>query len=194
MKNNLSGPQFLAQLEKRLRPLPKEEREEALRYYAEFLEEGSPGELDTVEETARQILGQCAAVTLEKVEKKEKTGDLKTLWIVILAVFAAPLALPLTVAAVVTALAVLTVVLALVLAVAVTGAALVLGGLGAVILAAFAAASSPVNMLMSLGLGLGMAGVGMLALIAMFYLGKGAVRLSSLLLGKLLSGRRNGNA
>ena len=186
MKNNLSGPEFLAALEKRLRLLPDEERREALAYYAEFLEEGCPEELDSVEETARQILDQCAVTALEKVEKKEKKGGIKALWIVLLAVFAAPVALPLAIALGALILMTVVVAAAIVFAVGITGVALALGGLWTAVLSFTVIAVSPVNMLMALGLGLGLVGIGLLILIGMFYICRGTVWMVSKLLGGFL--------
>ena len=186
MKNNLSGSEFMAALEKRLKALPEEERREALAYYREFLEEGSPEELDSVEETARQILDQCAVTNLEQVEQKEKKGGLKVLWIVLLAVFTAPMALPVAITLAVVLMMIFVTVAVLLMAAGISGLALVLGGAMAAALSFTLITVSPADMLMTLGLGLGMAGIGILVFIATWYICRGAVWLISRLLGRLL--------
>lgn len=191
MKNNdiRTGAEFMSALKKRLRALPKEERDAALSYYAEYLEEGSVEELGSVDEVARQILDQCAVNSLEKKEKKD---GLKTLWIVLLAVFAAPMALPIGLTLAVVVFALFIVVAAVIFAVAVSGAAVLLGGISAALLCFVALTHSFVNGLMMAGTGLVMIGAGILLLIGSWYIGKAVVWLLSKLLG--IKVRRGGRS
>ena len=185
MKNNdiHTGAEFLAALKKRLRALPKEEREAALSYYAEYLEEGSVEELGSVDEVARQILEQCA---VDSLESKEKKGGLKTLWIVLLAVFAAPIALPILLALAVVILSLFIVIAAVALALAISGAAAVLAGFFAVILCFIALPHSLANGLMVAGAGLASAGLGILLFIGGWYAARGMIWLLSRMLGGIV--------
>ena len=175
--------EFLAALEKRLKPLPKEERTEALNYYSEYLEEGSVEDLGSVDEVARQILDQCAVNSLSS---GKKSGSLKTLWIVILSVFAAPIALPVAVALGAVILAVLVTVFSVVLAVVISGLAVIVYGFVLIYLAATVLYVAPVNMLMTLGYAFLSVGGGALILIGTFYAAKLTIRLIAMLLRKLM--------
>lgn len=88
---------YLAELQRSLRRLPKEERENALGYYTEYLDDAEDPDaamerLGPPKALAASILTQCADKALE--QSKGRSG-LSTLWVVLLAVFASPLALPL---------------------------------------------------------------------------------------------------
>lgn len=181
--------QFLAALEKRLKPLPKEERSEALSYYSEYLEEGSVEDLGSVDEIARQILDQCAVKSLDS---GKKSGSLKTLWIVILSVFAAPIALPVAIALGAVMLAVFVAVFAVVLSVIISGVAVIVYGLALAYLAVTVLYVAPVNMLMTLGYAFLSLGGGTLLLIGTFYAAKFTIMLIAMLLRKLM--KRGGKA
>ena len=180
---NKKDAEFLKSLKKRLRALPKEEREAALSYYAEYLEEGSVEELGSVEEVARQILEQCA---VDSLEKREKKGGFKTLWIVILAVFAAPMALPILIALAAVVLTLLITVAAVVFAIAISGAAMLLGGIITAAMCIIVLPHSIVNGLMVAGTGLAMTGIGILLLIGSWYAAKGMAWLLLKLLGRFV--------
>lgn len=96
---------FLKQLERELKHIPAEDREDAIAYYREYFEEmGADDELDvTVElgspkELARTIISNCADKHVERQnrEKGMKNGAI-TVWMVILGICAAPIALPVAV-------------------------------------------------------------------------------------------------
>ncbi|MDR0914344.1 MAG: DUF1700 domain-containing protein [Oscillospiraceae bacterium] len=113
--------EFSAQLKKRLKRMPQSEIDSAVGYYEEYFEEMGVGGNDiipagtiTPEAAAAGIIGTFA------VEDK-KSNNHRTLWMVILAVFASPIALPLALAVVVVALALLLVVFSLVIAIGSTG-------------------------------------------------------------------------
>lgn len=187
MRNNKE--KFLSALKKRLKALPKEERDSALSYYAEYLEEGNVEGLGSVDEVARQILEQCAVNSLDSEEKR---GSLKVLWIVLLAVFAAPVALPILLALGIVVLALMIVVVVVALALAISGAAAVLGGVLSVALCLVALPHSLINGLMLAGGSLTAVGLGILLLIVGWYTAKGMVWLLSRLLGKRV--KRGGKA
>lgn len=179
----MTNNEYLAALKRQLKPLPKEERDEALKYYAEYLEEGSVEELGDVRETARQILDQCA---IKSLDGKSKGSGVKTLWLVILAVFAAPLALPVAIALGTVMLAILITVFAVILAIIISVAAFILAGILLTCLSAVMLHAAPVNFIMTLGIGLIIAGAGLLVLIGSVYLTRGIAGLLARLFGKLL--------
>lgn len=119
----MTKSEFLKELEKKLKHVPKEDREDALRYYSEYIDEMNlPREADVrarlgdPKEVARDIINNCTRKHMDGKGVKEKA---KSLWLIILSLFVSPLALPLAlVIAGVIVVAVIVVILA-VLAVAV---------------------------------------------------------------------------
>ncbi len=139
----MNRDQWLKKLEKELKKLPQEEREEALVYYREYLEEipeeqweesskqlGSPGRV------AAQIKGDYAINRLEHQGEKDHQKGQKTttkIWLILLAVFggimAAPVAIPVAIALVAVAGSLVVGVFALVLGVLVSFIALAGSGI-----------------------------------------------------------------
>lgn len=97
---------FLKQLERELRHIPAEDREDAISYYREYFEEMGVDEgLDVTQkmgspkELARTIISEYADKYADNyVEKQNREGGIKNsttaVWMVILGIFAAPIALP----------------------------------------------------------------------------------------------------
>lgn len=99
----MSSPKeaFLNSLRKKLSRLPQEEIDSALAYYEEYLEEAGEEhleetlrELGSPREIAAQILADRAAKELDEGAATAKKG-LSAVWVVVLAIFASPIALPL---------------------------------------------------------------------------------------------------
>lgn len=179
---------FLKVLEKKLRILPKEERVQALEYYREYLEEGSVEELGSVDDVAKQIIDQCAIKTLEN---KEKHGSLKAFWIVLLAVFAAPVALPVAIAVGAVIFGVLVAVGAVILALLVSGIAVWLCGFLWIAIGIYIVSKSIVNAVMLIGLGLMSVGGGILVVMGIIYGSKALARLFTYLFGKKIKRGEN---
>lgn len=148
---------FLRALSRKLRAVPEAEREEALRYYREYIEDaqlepgadvtplvGSPGEC------ARGILAD--SLIRQEQDATVKSGW-RSFWLVVLGIFAAPIALPLAIVA----FALVIVVFAVLFALIATGAGLAIGGVGTLVMTAFAP---------SLAQGLIVAGYGLLLIAA----------------------------
>lgn len=101
----VSREEFIRQLRENLTKLPKEELESAVTYYEEYFEEaGIENEAQILQELgspiliAKQIMADFAIKEAEVAPKSTKTG-IWTIWIVVLAILASPIALPLAVAA-----------------------------------------------------------------------------------------------
>ncbi|MDO5425689.1 MAG: DUF1700 domain-containing protein [Eubacteriales bacterium] len=160
---------YLARLAERLKRLPKEDFDRAMEYYQEYFEEAGPEneaqaieDLGEPEQAAEQILRDLAVQNAEEPEKGVKR-KLSAVWIGILAVFAAPVALPVgaALAAVVLAVLVMAAALligALLVAVCLVAAAVcgVAGGIGLLF-------QAPADGVATLGAGLAMGGVGLFA-------------------------------
>lgn len=92
---------YLAKLDKYLRKLPKEDYQEAMDYFSEYFEEAGPkneaqviAELGTPKEAAQDIISRLLD---EKIIDQEQTpkNRVSMVWLAILAILAAPVALPL---------------------------------------------------------------------------------------------------
>lgn len=94
--------EFLKRLDSRLMGMPKEDREDAINYYKEyFIDAGVEDNQDVIpivgtpDKAARKIIDECTDKTLN--EQKKYGGaknNAKLLWLVILGIFAAPIAFP----------------------------------------------------------------------------------------------------
>lgn len=92
--------EFINQLDKKLKSLPNEEREDALKYYEEYFEEARIGENENVlgelahpSEIASQLLSEYAVKGINLNKTSIKTSA-SSIWFIILAIIVSPLALP----------------------------------------------------------------------------------------------------
>jgi len=97
---------FLQELRTRLRRLPQEEADNAVSYYEEYLNDaGVENEAQALLSlgppalVASKIIGEFAVVSAEVVPERTKKRGPHVLLVVLLAVFASPVAIPLGVAA-----------------------------------------------------------------------------------------------
>ena len=189
----MNKQQFLARLEKRLCRIPKEERENIMIYYREYFEEAGPEreqeiiqELGSPDQIAADMIGEFAVKELDKGSNK----GLRVLWIVILAIFASPIAIPIAVAMVAVILALAVCAFAIVLSIWITAVGMVAMGIFTAIVALMLVVSDPATCLFFLGVGLISSAIGMALCIFTVWLSKklvhGLVKLSK----KFLSHRR----
>ena len=93
---------FMQKLKSGLRHLPKADREDAILYYEEYFAEMGAGENEDVtmelgrpEQIVKDIITEC---TKKHIDEQDKRTGMKssatTIWMVILTVFASPLAIP----------------------------------------------------------------------------------------------------
>lgn len=174
--------EFMKKLEHSLKHIPKEDREDALTYYREYFEEmGADDSLDvtkevgTPEDIAKDIIANC---TQKHIEEQKENGGIKssatTIWMIILAIFASPIAIPLALTAVLLLLAFLLVLFSLVLAIAATGLAFAVSGLALIFITFFAPGFA--QKLLCAGIGLALLGAGLLFLVAMILFGNLCIR------------------
>ena len=159
--------EYMLELEAALRRLPKEEREEALSYFREYFEDAGPEkEAEVIEElgdpkaAASQILKDVAIKRLEEPKVAAKKG-LSTIWIVILALCAAPLGLPLLLVVFVLGLTAVIVLLAIFLSLFITGVSLAAAGLVSAAAGFYFLPSQAANGIFILGTALCETGIGL---------------------------------
>ena len=162
----MSRNEYMKELELALRRLPKAEREEALSYYNEYFDDAGPEreaevieELGDAKESAAQIVKELALKRLEepKPERAARKG-LSTLWIVLLALCAAPIGLPLLLLVVVFGLAMVLMVFSIFVALFLSGVVFVAGF--------YFIPSQLASGIFILGTALGESGVGLLLICA----------------------------
>lgn len=163
---------YMAELKAGLKRLPKAEREEALLYYAEYFDDAGPEheaevieELGPAKEAASQILKDMAVKRLEEPKTSAKKG-LSTLWIVILALCAAPIGLPLLITLFAVGLAALIVVITLFCVLLVVGVSFLAAGVTGIFAGIYFLMSQTADGIVILGSSLALFGVGLLLLLA----------------------------
>ena len=169
--------EFIEQLKKQLNKLPFDETKEAVDYYEQYFDEAGEeneqaviAELGSPSAVASQIIAEFA-VKDENLDSSPRRG-LSGVWFGILAVFASPIALPIALTVVILALTLVIVMFTLIASIAVTGFALLLGGIfcaGVGVLVAFQSFSTFV---FYLGTGTFMFGLGVLMIIPTVALSK----------------------
>lgn len=130
----MNKTEYLKELSDKLKKLPREEAMEAVQYYSEYFEDaGVENEqsvidrLGSPEQLSKQIISECAIKSLD-VPKKTVKGGLDTVWIVILAICAAPFAFPVAAAMVSAIGALVAAVIAITGSIFIAGIALILAG------------------------------------------------------------------
>lgn len=173
---------FLQRLERALRHIPKDDREDAIAYYTEYFEEmGADDNLDVSqsvgkpEEIAKEIIATC---TEKHIEDQKAQGGVKNsatvIWMIILAIFAAPIALPLAIAGIALLFAILITLLAFIFSIFCAGTALVIAGVMLFTAVFFVATFG--QGLVCAGIGCLMLGFGLLLLVGMIKFGDLCIR------------------
>lgn len=117
----MNKTEFLKDLEKKLKYLPKEDKEDALNYYSEYIDdmnfaqnEDISARLGSPKDIAKNIISECAEKTVDKHEsEKGAKSTARIVWLTILIICSSPVTLPI-------AIVLLTVVFVLILVITVT--------------------------------------------------------------------------
>ncbi len=173
---------FIKELDKRLKYIPKEDREDAIEYYTELISDMGLGENDDVaaklgspKEVAKQIVDECTQKHVDAYEEnKTAKGRATVVWLSILGALSLPLSLPLAIVVLALAFTVIVVVLSLFISFAAASVALVLEGVASLIV--MWTAPSFAQMAVVLGIGLTSIALGTLMGFGTFYLGRLIVR------------------
>ena len=192
----MSRDEYLRILARELRKLPREEFDRAMEYYTEYFEEAGPENVEAVMadlgspvEVAREIIRDTALKRMDDPVKSMKKG-FSSIWIIILSIFAAPIALPMAIllrAVLLMLLAAGGMVRIGMLMAGVGGAAsgIVTGGAGVAML--FQSVPSGIAII---GLGMLLAGLGILATMAMGFIVKWIFRGLRAIFRRILRGRK----
>jgi uncharacterized membrane protein len=95
--------EFILEIKNKIKHLPYDEIKNALDYYEEYFDEAGEEneqavikELGSPSDIASKIISEFAIKDIDKSEKSAKKG-MSTIWLVLLGIFASPIALPLAV-------------------------------------------------------------------------------------------------
>lgn len=163
----MSKNEYMAKLEKKLKHLPKSDRRVALEYYEEYFEEAGVEneqnvieELGSPEQVAKQIVQELAVKKME--EEPSSHMGMSLIWIIILALFAAPIGLPFTIILIAAMFCVFTVLLILLLFFFISSVLLSLSGVVSFIVGIILLFSQPANGIAITGLSFILFGCGIL--------------------------------
>jgi uncharacterized membrane protein len=138
--------------------MPSDELESAIQYYEEYFDEAGDDqkaaeELGSPEKAASMIKANYAVQDMEKSEGSAKKS-LKTIFIVILAIFASPIAIPIAITIFAVIISLVVALLAVFVSLFAAGAATAAVGFLTLIASVFVIVQSPATFLFFLGLGL----------------------------------------
>jgi uncharacterized membrane protein len=191
----MSREEFLSKLRKNLKRLPEEEIESALSYYAEYLDDAGVeneaaaiAQLGSPYKIASQITAEYAVKDMQTAPSAKK--GLATVWIVLLAAFASPIAVPIAFALAMVALALVIVVFSLILSLAAVALSFVVAGLASFIAGFCVLVQNPAISLFYIGSGLFLLGAGVLLSLAVVKLSKKGFNGIATMISKCLP-RRN---
>ncbi|MCR5323866.1 MAG: DUF1700 domain-containing protein [Lachnospiraceae bacterium] len=185
--------EFIKQLEHYLRHLTDDDRNDAIEYYSEYINDlGLDDNADvcarigTPREVSRQIIAQTTERRItEQTKKKTVRGSGSILWLIILGIFASPIALPIAIAAVVIIIALVITVGSVLLSFFIAGGAMVIGGIALALLSF--ATGSIAQVFVCIGSGLLVAGLGILILFATGKVTSLIIRGFSAIINRILS-------
>ncbi len=180
-----------------LRHLPKEDYHRAMEYFEEYFNEAGPEheqdairDLGAPEEAARELIMNLAVKNIEEPPRTVKHG-LNAVWIGLLGVCAAPIALPLLLAVICVIFALLIVVLALLFSIFLTAICTVAGGVLALVGGFVLTFRSFADGIATLGMGFITLGLGILFVYGSFHLCRWVLGKTSKSLGNITKGGRN---
>ncbi len=132
---------YIKELGKRLKYIPKEDREDAIEYYMELMSDMGLDEAQDVEsklgsakEAAKKIVDECTTKHIEAYEEKKTVkGHATVVWLSILGALSLPVSLPLAIAVLIVAIALIVVFVAVLIAFAAVSISLVFSGLAGLV-------------------------------------------------------------
>lgn len=192
----MTKTEYMKVLSKKLRRLPKEDYERAVEYFEEYFADAGPEneqkaieDLGTPEEAARELIMDLAEENADKPPKTVKRG-MRAIWIGILGICAAPIALPLALVFIILIACAFLVVFCVLLCIVIAGVSVAAGGIISAIAGAAVLFQSFADGLCNLGFGLGCFGAGLLFTYGSILLFGWTVRKLSVFLGQITKGGR----
>lgn len=172
----MNKSEYIEQLKKHLRSLPKEDFQKAIEYYEEFFSDaGVENEMQVIEDlgtpefAAKQIITNLA-INNTKEQPKDVRKGFSAVWVGILAICAAPIALPFALCAAMLVIMLFLTIIMLLFSFFLVGAVFIICGAVSMICGIAMLTTSIPIVLSCLGLGLSSIGFGMAVCLGMFRL------------------------
>ncbi|OQB23278.1 MAG: hypothetical protein BWY11_02002 [Firmicutes bacterium ADurb.Bin182] len=191
----MNRQEFMNRLREALKKLPDNEKQAALEYYREYFDEAGPeneqqvvDSLGLPEQVAAEIYAETAIRNMEKPGSAAKKGA-SAVWLILLAIFASPIALPIAIALAAVLLALIVALFAIIFALFIAAIALVAAGIAAPFtiggfFGSFAGAVS------GLGVSLFVIGAGVACCVFVIWVFKSAFKGIAKLFSKTITGRK----
>lgn len=166
----MTRTEYLAELQNQLRKLPQDDFKEAMDYFTEYFDEAGPehenqviADLGSPKEAANEILGRLLEDNIEIEDKKPKHYA-KIIWLTILSILAAPVALPILFSIIALILALIIAIAAILFSLILLGVSFLVNGCY-VLFDSFTYLATSINStILSFGMGLIMIGGSLLAI------------------------------
>lgn len=165
----MNRSEFFKKLEQGLSRVSKEEREAALGYYNEYFDDAGAdneqkviAELGSPAQIAARIKADAAVKKLEEGARPSMKKGISAIWLVILAILAAPIALPLAIGAAALAIGIMAALIGVVIAMIIGVAAFFIGGIVVIAAGIAVVATSIPTAIFSIGVGLVVLGISIL--------------------------------
>ena len=165
----MNRSEFLKKLEQGLIKVSKEERDAALDYYNEYFDDaGVENEQKVIEELgsplqiAAMVKADAAIKRLEEDKKPSVKKGISAVWLVILAILAAPIAFPLAIGAAALALGLLLALIAIIFALIICVVAFFITGIMVIVSGIAVVATSIPTAIFTIGVGLAALGITLL--------------------------------
>ena len=192
----MTKTEYMKLLSKKLRRLPKEDYERAIEYFEEYFADAGPENeqkaitnLGTPEEAAKELIMNLAEQNADEPPQTVRRG-MSAVWVGILGVCAAPIALPLALVLVILIACAFLVVFCFLLSILIAGVSVAAGGIISVIAGAAVLFRSFADGLCNLGFGLSCFGAGLLFTYGSILLFGWTARKLSVFLGRITKGGR----
>ena len=192
----MNKKEFMGSLAKQLKYLPKEDRDDAINYYSEYIEDcGFAPEEDVCEKlgspgfVAKSLIAECTQKLIDKRDdKKSAKGTAAIVWMTILTIFTLPITLPVAIAILIVFLSLFITIVSVLISFFAAAIAIAVSGLAMIILA-FAAPGIG-SKLAIIGSGLIMMALGLLILVVTILLSELFVKLIVFICKKMLGKRK----
>lgn len=188
--------EYMQVLSNYLKKLPAPEREDVLLFYQEFFEEaGIEREQEVIKnlgdpkKLASQIIAQSQMKEISKMPNTAKKG-FSSIGVVILTIFASPVALPIVIVVLVALLCILVSIFAVIISLFGSAIGIAVCGLAMVILSFTILPFQISSFVVVLGIGLVCIGLGVLLFLGTLFCAKGIVKLTTILAGKMVERKK----
>ena len=191
----MTRQEFLNRLHEALKKLPENEKQSAIQYYEEYFDDAGPENeqkvtesLGSPDQVAAEIYANTAIKSMDKPGNAAKKGA-STVWLILLAIFASPIALPIAIALAAVMLALIVSLIAIVVSLFVAAIALVAVGIAAPF-ATGGILPGAGNIALGFGISLLAVGAGVACCVFIIWASKHAFKGIAKLFSKTITGRK----